>query len=196
MKKLIVCLLFSTMLFTACSVKEDTNSEILSDNKVNGTINETNVEKDNGTEDKLKVNENLHNSEEGIKENSSSENVSSKKNEYLERLNQLEAELDSSLKKKYDSGITLEMTEAASKEYEQWDYMLNDIYSYLREILTSEEMDKLTEEQLNWIALRDKKAEEADKEFEGGTFAPVNKILSLKTTTKERCYELVELYMN
>lgn len=177
------------MLFTACSVKGDQNSEISSGNKVNESTNETNVEKDNSKEDTSKINE------DSTKENTSNGNTISKKNEYLEQLNKLEAELNSSLKEKYDSGITLEMSEAASKEYEQWDYMLNDIYSCLREILTSEEMDKLTEEQLNWIALRDKKAEEAATEFEGGSFAPVNQLLSLKTITKERCYELVDLYM-
>lgn len=195
MKKVIICLLFSTMLFTGCSVKGSHNSEIALGNKANESVNETNVEKNKKAEDKSKANEDIQNSKDNTKENTSKENIISKKNEYLKQLNQLENELDSSLKEKYDSGITLEMSEAASKEYKQWDYMLNDIYSYLRQILTSEEMNKLTEEQLNWINLRDKKAEAAAKEFEGGSFDPINKLLSLKTTTKERCYELVNSYV-
>lgn len=114
---------------------------------------------------------------------------------YLDKLNELEVNLNISLKEKYDSGITLEMTEAASEEYEKWDKMLNEVYLKLEEQLSENEMNKLTENELNWIKIRDEKSEAADDKFEGGSIAPFLRIDSLAKSTKERCYELVNNYM-
>ena len=122
-------------------------------------------------------------------------NTSSTKQIYLEKLNKLDEDLNKSLKEKYDSGITLQMVEAGSEEYSQWDNILNEIYSELKQQLTEKEMDKLTEEELNWIKIRDEKSEAAANEFKGGTMEPLNKVMSLITSTKERCYELVNQYM-
>lgn len=73
--------------------------------------------------------------------------------------------------------------------------MLNEIYSVLKEQLKEEEMDKLTEEELNWIKSIDEKSEAADDGVEDGTIAPLNRVMSLVTSTKSRCYELVNQYM-
>ena len=87
-------------------------------------------------------------------------NTYSKKQIYLEKLNELETNLNESLKERYDSGITQQMLEAGSEEFEKWDNMLNEIYSILKEQLTTEEMDKLTAEELNWINGRDEKVKQ------------------------------------
>lgn len=123
------------------------------------------------------------------------EETTSNKDIYLEKLNHLEDSLNKSLKDKYDSGITLQMLEAASEEFEEWDYMLNEIYSKLKEQLTEEEMNKLTQEELKWIETRDEKSKAADDGFEDGSIAPVLRLMSLVSSTKERCYELVNQYM-
>ena len=127
-------------------------------------------------------------------DSSNDNNIYSSKQIYLEKLNELEANLDISLKEKY-SGTTLEMVEAGSEEYEQWDNILNEIYSELKQQLSEEDMKKLTEEELTWIKSRDEKGEAAANEFKGGTMENLNRLMSLMTSTKERCYELVNKYM-
>lgn len=122
-------------------------------------------------------------------------NKYSKKQTYLQKLNQLEVDLNTLLKEKYDSGVTQQMVEASSEEFKKWDDVLNEVYSELKIQLTKEEMNKLTEEQLNWIKSRDEKSEAADDGVEDGTIAPLNRVMSLVTSTKERCYELVNQYM-
>lgn len=122
-------------------------------------------------------------------------NKNTDKQIYLDKLNELEVNLNISLKEKYDSGITLEMIEASSEEYENWDKMLNEVYSKLAEQLSETEMNNLTEEELNWIKTRDEKSEAADDKFEGGSIAPFLRIDSLAKSTKARCYELVNNYM-
>lgn len=100
---------------------------------------------DNGTNDQDKE-QSVNPSEEienGVDSSNDNTNIYSSKQIYLEKLNELEANLDTSLKEKY-SGTTLEMVEAGSEEYEQWDNILNEIYSELKQQLAEEDMKKLT----------------------------------------------------
>ena len=113
----------------------------------------------------------------------------------MEKLDELEVELKTKLKEKYDSGVTQQMLEASNEEFEAWDNMLNEIYSKIKVELTEEKVNTLIDEQLNWIDIRDEKSESADDGFEDGTIAPLKRIMSLITSTKDRCYELVNKYM-
>jgi len=122
-------------------------------------------------------------------------NTYSTKQLYLEKLSDLEDSLNASLKEKYDSGITQQIVEAASEEFEKWDDMINEVWSELKGQLAEEDMDKLTEEQINWIKSRDEKSEAAANEVKGGTMEPLSRVTSLAISTKERCYELVNEYM-
>lgn len=114
---------------------------------------------------------------------------------YLEKLNKLEADLKISLKEKYASSVTQDMIDAANEEFKQWDDMLNEAYAELEKQLSKEEMDKLRDEELNWIKTRDEKSEAAADANKGGTIAPLKRVTSLAASTKERCYELVNKYM-
>lgn len=114
---------------------------------------------------------------------------------YINKLNELDNKLKISLKEKYESPKTNDMTEAASEEFSQWDNMLNEIYSILEQQLPKDEMDKLREEELNWINTKEKKAKEDEAKYEGGSIAPFMRLSSLIGSTKNRCYELVNQYM-
>lgn len=153
---------------------------------------ESNVDDTKGLEDNDSKNENKNENEE---EQVFRDEIKSKKNEYLESLNRLEIELESSLKEKYDSGVTVDMIEALSTECDRWDSMLNDIYTYLSKILNKEDFNILKDKQIDWIKLRDDKSKESGMEFEGGSLATVNELSSIRDTTKDRCYELVDLYI-
>jgi uncharacterized protein YecT (DUF1311 family) len=65
----------------------------------------------------------------------------------------------------------------------------------LKSQLSSTEMSSLKEEQIQWISDRDAIAEEEASEFEGGTLEGLQYLETLGRLTKERCYELVEVYM-
>lgn len=115
----------------------------------------------------------------------------SKKEEYLKKLNDMD-ESD----KNADTGITtIEMSEHFAEIYKKWDVELNEIYEVLKSQLSTQQMDKLKEEQRNWIKNRDIIAKEASLKFQGGTMESLEYIATLAGLTKERCYELVENYM-
>jgi uncharacterized protein YecT (DUF1311 family) len=56
-------------------------------------------------------------------------------------------------------------------------------------------MKKLQSEEIQWITNRDAKAKEESSKYKGGTMEPLVYSISLVEITKERCYELVEKYM-
>lgn len=116
------------------------------------------------------------------------------KQEYLAKLDAIEAGLKD-LQSLYDSGVTSSMREAANEEYERWDKALNEIYKELKQQLAENEMAELKAKQLDWITYRDETAKKASLEFEGGTMEPLEYVAVLGSVTKDRCYELVELYM-
>lgn len=114
---------------------------------------------------------------------------------YLQKLDDLDLKLKNSAEERYSSSVTVELIEAANKEYSEWDYMLNEIYSQLKNSLSAEQMNNLTNEELEWITERDEKSKIAEEANEGGSITPLNGIMSLIESTKTRCYELVNKYM-
>jgi curved DNA-binding protein CbpA len=118
-----------------------------------------------------------------------------KKTEYLEKLNNIEKGLVD-LEYLYESGITSEMLEAESETYKRWDDALNEIYGILMSQLSSVEMNKLRQEQRQWITDRDITAEVESLEFSGGTMESVQYISTLAQLSRDRCYELVQNYMH
>lgn len=123
-------------------------------------------------------------------------NIASKKDIYLEKLDQLEDKLNVKLKDKYASPKTHDMIDAANEDFKEWDDMLNEIYSILEEVLSKEDMDKLREEEIDWINIKEIKSKEAADKYKGGTIEPFMALSSLVDSTKRRCYELVNEYMN
>lgn len=129
---------------------------------------------------------------------SSNNNVSqldSYKQKYINKLDDIEISL-SDLDYLYQNGITSELLEAEGIKLVRWDDMLNEIYGLLKVQLSESEMSALRTKQLNWIKYRDKTAEnEAKNEAGDGTLYLVVYNSALARLTKERCYELVNIYM-
>lgn len=114
---------------------------------------------------------------------------------YFDKLDKIEEGL-SDLKALSDEGTTLAMSAAAVQENERWDKALNEIYQVLKQQLSEAEMAKLKEEQRNWITLRDETAAKAAAKYEGGTAEGLEYAITLASVTRDRCYKLVELYMD
>lgn len=120
----------------------------------------------------------------------------STKQYYLDLLSSIQAEVSELENDENYTGTTAGMNSLASLSYEKWDGALNKIYDELKNQLSSNEMETLKTKQKNWLKYRDEQAENNASEWEGGSFAPVEYGLTLANLTKERCYELVNQYMN
>ncbi len=117
----------------------------------------------------------------------------SKKSEYILKMSQIEKEVAKLNNKK--ASTTVEMEKVAADSYKMWDDTLNEIYGVLKQQLSSNVMSDVREQQLDWITNRDNKAKKDASSYQGGTLYEVEFLNSLTKTTKERCYELVEIYM-
>lgn len=114
------------------------------------------------------------------------------KEEYLQKLSDAKAKADQL--KETDSS-TYALKKVANDKWEIWDELLNEIYGVLQEQLPQDEMDRLREEQREWIKYRDETALEASQKFKGGTQEHLEYVMVLAQLTEERCYELVEDYL-
>lgn len=124
------------------------------------------------------------------------QNTESKIQLYLDKLNNLDSEISIILSdNKYTNGTTFGIREGMAIKYEKWDGVLNEIYGDLIKQLPQDKVDVIRNEQVKWISIRDSKADESSKGYEGGTMKPVAYSDSLGESTKERCYELVNKYM-
>lgn len=174
------------------SIKNDI--EALKEN-INNYKVEENIKEDNNTEDSSKENTPADSSVETNKENTNNDSIESKREDYFNKCINLENRLKVELESKYSTGVTVDLIEAANTEYKNWDDLLNEIYGVLKEQLSATDMESIKNEQINWISIRDAKAEESASEVKGGTLEPVFYTNSLTESTKNRCYELIEKYM-
>lgn len=117
-------------------------------------------------------------------------NNASNKNESLEILAQTETKERNN---EYLSDI--QMREDLGFNYQLWDGVLNDIYAVLKTQLSESEMSNLKNEQLKWIETRDATAQAKYDEEGGGSLSTIVQVETLFMLTKERCYELVNEYM-
>ncbi|MGK7377392.1 lysozyme inhibitor LprI family protein [Planococcus sp. 1R117A] len=123
------------------------------------------------------------------------EQDTSLKTHYLNKLAQIEIGL-SDLEYLYADGVTSQMLEGEAETLKRWDDALNEIYGVLKEQLSTEDMSRLREEQRDWILFRDYEADLAASEFKGGSFEEVQRLSTLGQLTKDRCYLLVDYYLN
>ncbi|MDR4887908.1 lysozyme inhibitor LprI family protein [Fredinandcohnia sp. QZ13] len=113
------------------------------------------------------------------------------KEQYLNELAAIEEEIEN----KPEGETQIEMEDIASGVYEIWDNELNKIWKELEKQLPTAKMNKLREEQRQWIKEKYRIASEEAAQYEGGTMEPLVKVNTQARVTKERCYELVEKYM-
>ena len=91
-----------------------------------------------------------------------------------------------------EASTTMEMVEYSAKMYELGDTCLNYIWNLIRYNVEGERYDKILAEQREWIAKKEKMANDSASQYEGGSFAAVDYNDVLATLTIERCEELLE----
>lgn len=124
-------------------------------------------------------------------QSSTDTSVDSLKPKYLQRLNNIQKKVDNI----YYGDSTVEMKQAEGEAWQLWDDALNEIYGVLKTQLSTSEMDALRTKQRAWITYRDNTAESESSEFKGGTMESLVYVSTRASLTKERCYELVNIYM-
>lgn len=98
------------------------------------------------------------------------------------------------LEKRMQKALTqLDMNDIAGQEYRLWDGVLNELWGVLKQVQSEEEMEVLTLRQRDWIKDKEAAADEAGKEFEGGSMQPMAYSLKAMELTRERVYELMRL---
>jgi uncharacterized protein YecT (DUF1311 family) len=136
----------------------------------------------------------IHQEEDSSNQSNVEENkisiTGSSKEENVAKLDQIEAQ-----EKHRPYQGDYQLVEDYGYNYQLWDAALNEIYDVLKNQLSESNFNNLRNEQRQWIKDRDSAAEARYKEEGGGTLSRVVRVETLAKLTKERCYELVNLYM-
>lgn len=109
--------------------------------------------------------------------------------DYRNRLGEIENTIQN-LENSGSANTTDAMREAVAYEYRLWDAELNQIYQAIMAVLPAEETDTLRGLERRWIRERDTAAER----YKGGTMENVEYTASLANSTRDRAYELLDLY--
>ena len=136
----------------------------------------------------------ISSNDEGLLKSSSRNSgiMESKKDEYLQKLNNAKNVTEEF---KASDSSTYALKKVENDRWGIWDELLNEIYEVLNEQLQPVEMDRLREEQQNWMQYRDESALEASLKFKGGTQEHLEYVTVIANLTEERCHELVGDYM-
>ena len=93
-----------------------------------------------------------------------------------------------------DTLTQAELNEITGSIYENWDGALNEVWYYLTLVKSDEEMQPILKEQREWVIEKEREVEAAGAEFEGGTMQPMIMNNKAAEMTKERVYELIDLF--
>ncbi|WP_448860658.1 lysozyme inhibitor LprI family protein [Clostridium sp.] len=113
--------------------------------------------------------------------------------DYRNRLGEIENTIQN-LENSGSANTTDAMREAVTYEYRLWDAELNQIYQAIMAVLPDEETDTLRGRERRWIRERDTAAKQAAERYKGGTMENVEYTASLANSTRDRAYELLDLY--
>ncbi|MEH7385880.1 lysozyme inhibitor LprI family protein [Bacillus sp. JJ1521] len=114
------------------------------------------------------------------------------KEEYLKKLKDTKKVTD---EMEAESTATYALKAVEDDRWDIWDDLLNEVYGVLNEQLPPNEMDKLRQEQRDWINHRDDTALEASVKYKGTTSEHLEYSTISADLTEERCFELVKEYM-
>jgi uncharacterized protein YecT (DUF1311 family) len=119
------------------------------------------------------------------------------KQKFKNKLDTIQKQLDTERAKVDNEGNTDHGISTYAKDnYDQWDTALNEIFGILKQSLTVEDMKQLQTEEIKWISQKEKVAKDAENEQgQGSQLGYVAYNYASAKLTKDRCYELVEKYM-
>lgn len=95
---------------------------------------------------------------------------------------------------KDDSLTPREISEKTKELYEAWDYRLNDVWKVLKQTKDAETMSALTVEERQWIAMKEQAVAEVGTKYIDQARQETAMNRKAAELTKERVYELMELF--
>lgn len=160
-----------------------------------GTVSSSDNLPSNNDSTQTEESDSSSNEDTATEPNDKEDTSNSLKDEYLEKLNEIDKKDREVPADTSKASTTVELEKEEAERLDRWDEALNEIYSVLNEQLSAEEIEQLREEQRDWIKERDQKAKEASLKYEGGTMEGLEYVATQASVTKDRCYELVAKYM-
>lgn len=121
--------------------------------------------------------------------NTSSERLS-KKDLFLDKADDIEWYSETYLE---TAETQSEINSESSVVYKKWDALLNEVYQYLKTIMSDDEFKQLQEDEFAWVTKKEKAIEAAGAEWEGGSGEPMARNMTAIQYTEERCYYLISL---
>lgn len=85
-----------------------------------------------------------------------------------------------------------QLNETSKAMYEEWDYVLNDLWGVLKRCLDTKQMQTLTQEQRTWIAEKEQKIKETETEYDTDPRQAMLANQGAAHMTKERVQQLME----
>ena len=113
--------------------------------------------------------------------------------EYRKRLDQTDSQIVQYRGTTNDSSATA-LYMAAEYAWGLWDNELNTLYSILRSKMSSEEVESLKQEELEWIKERDAASEKAASKANSQVARNTAYLEAASKETRSRCYELLDEY--
>ncbi len=93
-----------------------------------------------------------------------------------------------------DTAMTqVDINQESGVVFQKWDMLLNEVYQYLKTIMTDSEFALLYEEEIAWIGEKEAAIEAAGAEWGGGSGEPMARNMTAIEYTKARCYYLISL---
>lgn len=173
---LIICLVIILSMFMSACESNAVNVE----NK--NMVTET-AQKNAFTQDE----ENLDNF---VDENKMASETTEKYNEFVKKAE----EIEKYSKENYETATTqYELNTESYNVYVKWDFLLNEVYQYLKATINSDDFSALEAEEIEWIKEKEKCVEEATVEWQGGSGEPLARNSAGIKYTRERCYYLISL---
>ncbi|WP_263696087.1 lysozyme inhibitor LprI family protein [Bacillus thuringiensis] len=171
---------------------------------VNAKTSVITINSDNPKEEQV-ANKNSSQEHENIKENSMSTHATSKEEKQTKKetssavgkskvLNELAA-LENQ-EKHTNVMSTNDIVNEIEGNYELWDNKLNEIYSTLKNTMSPGAFQSLKTKQIAWVKEKESKVKAIGTDTNNGTMRRIEASEEKYKMTKERCYELVNGYMN
>lgn len=128
--------------------------------------------------------------QEGFSSHEIEEDAGNSLDDELASVEEQAVELEDKIQK--EALTQMELNTLTGELYKLWDTELNQIWSELKNTLDEDTMEKLTEEERNWISSKDEEVQEAGAQYEGGSMQAMVENEKAAELTKDRVYELIK----
>lgn len=187
---MLLCLTTSMLLMAGC---DKNNNEAQKTESTGKTAPEQKVPEVTEKEAKTQQNDSGNHTNQGTQKGSEEKAATGlNKAEFLNELSSLEKQE----KHSENTVTTVDIRAEINENYQLWDNKLKEIYRVLKNNMSANAFETLKSKQIAWIKSKESRVQAIRSDPNNGTMALIEADEAGYTMTKERCYELVNSYMN